>query len=58
MKEADLKTKIKTVFSLAKNVDKILLLNTSSQDPNFIYMTDCRIQPRPARQNTGRCRGP
>lgn len=40
MNQKSLMGKTKKVFGFAKNINKILIINTSSQDPNFIYMTD------------------
>src|SRR5277367_1591259 len=40
MNQKDLAERTKKVLSLAKDTQKILLVNTSSQDPNFIYLTD------------------
>lgn len=40
MKPGTLKERINKVFSSAKSLNKILLVNTNSQDPNFVYLTD------------------
>jgi Xaa-Pro aminopeptidase len=40
MNARDLRGRIKRLFSFTKGVDSILLVNTSSQDPNLVYMTD------------------
>ena len=40
MDQASLRRKTEKLFGLAGPVDGILLLNTSNQDPNFVYMTD------------------
>ena len=38
--EKNLSEKLKRVFGFAKGVKKILIVNTGSQDPNFLYITD------------------
>ena len=40
MDQKDLKERVRKVLSFAKGAQKVLLVNTSSQDPNFIYLTD------------------
>ncbi len=40
MDPASLRRKTERIFGTATSVDRVLLLNTSNQDPNFIYMTD------------------
>ncbi|MDE1856287.1 MAG: aminopeptidase P family protein [Candidatus Micrarchaeota archaeon] len=39
MPKSSIKSKVQKIFASAKNTDVILLINTSSPDPNFLYLT-------------------
>ncbi len=40
MERGALKNRIKRIFATARHVDVVLLANTNSEDPNFVYVTD------------------